>query len=218
MRTIHLRFKNSIACLLVIALLVVSSPAHAFWGMGDVTFDPSSYGELISLYEQAQQAWDTAKSTLDSMQKVENTINQARQGVEALENFNLKQAAQQLANGGGIGASSDKIAALRSEMSNVEGTVGGNTSYVKYQLQRINNLEKLSALQDQSAKNLGIASAQTSADQNTKLTAQSTSTLATLAAAEHQRNVEQQMAAAADVQNRQKLKSDSTTIYDAVKE
>lgn len=205
--------KSKFLCLLLFILAVGSTPAYAFWGIGDVTFDPTTFGEVTKMYQQTVQLWNTAKSSLNTLNEVQNILNQAKEGVEALKNFDLKKAAENI-EGGGYG-SSDKISALRAEISNVAGNLSGSVSYLNYQTQRIKNLQNLETLLGQSAKNLSKASDTTSADANGKITAQSTSLMATLAAAEQQRKEQQDMATARDAEQRQSLVGESSKIYDA---
>ncbi len=204
--------KSKFLCLLFLFLAVCSTPAYAFWGVGDVTFDPTTYGEVANLYKQTVDLWNTAKSSLNTLNQVRQTLNDAKAGVDALKNFNLKQTAGNLTGNG----SADKINALRAEMSNVEGGLSGSASYLNYQRQRITNLQNLEKLRGESAKNLSKASDTTSADANGKITAQSTSTMAALAAAESQRKEQQDMATARDAEQRRSLVGESSKIYDAI--
>lgn len=204
--------KSKFVCLLLMFLAFGGSPAYAFWGIGDVTFDPTTFGEVTKMYQQTVQLWNTAKSSLNTLNQVQQTLNQAREGVDALKNFNLKQTAGNLTGNG----SADKINALRSEMSNVEGGLSGSASYLNYQTQLITNLQNLEKLREESAKNLSKASDTTSADANGKITAQSTSTMAALAAAESQRKEEQDMATARDAEQRRSLIGESSKLYDTL--
>jgi hypothetical protein len=206
--------KAQLLYLLLLFFSVCSTPAYAFWGVGDVTFDPTTYGEVMNLYNQTVKLWNTAKESLNTLNQVQQTLNQAKEGVDALKNFNLKQTAGNLVAGGNGG--SDKINALRAEMSNVEGGISGSTSYISYQTQRITNLQNLEKLRKESAKNLSKASDTTSSDANGKITAQSTSTMAALAAAEEQRKEEQDMATARDAEQRRSLIGESSKIYDTM--
>lgn len=200
--------------LLVVVLMGSATPAHAVMGVGDITFDPTTYAEVAKMYSQMKQLWKTAQDQLKTLDEMQTAMIQAREGVEALQNMDLKKAAQDLIPGSGGG--SNKIGDLRSRMSSFEGNVSGSVGYVGYQLQRIKDLEKLQALQDQSAKNLSKSSDKTSAEANSKITAQSTSVLATLAAAEAQRKKEEDLAAAQDLEVQKSMIGESHKIYNAL--
>lgn len=203
-------------CLLSVVLsLVVSTPAHAIWGVGDISFDPTTYAEVAKMYDQTVKLYKTTKDQLKTLDDVRTTLLEAKEGVDALQNFDLQKTAKSL-KGDGLDGKDNKIGALRGEMSTLEGKLGGTSSYLQYQKQRIANLETLDMLQGESAKNLDKASSKTSAEANSKITAQSTSILATLAAAEEKRKQEQDMAAAHDMQQRRELAGGASKLYDAI--
>lgn len=205
--------RNFIVCLSVVHLFGISQVANAFWGVGDITFDPTSYGQLISIYQQGVKMYKSSIETLDTMQNIKKTIEEAKSGVDELKNINLKKMGTDLTS---LNLkSSDKLNALRSHLYGLDGTLNGNSNFIQYQLQRVKNLETLAGLQEQSAKNLVKASDKTSADANTKLTAQNTAVIATLLAAEQQRKVEQDITAVDSAKKFQNLKKDSSLIFDA---
>ena len=184
--------------LIVPALITMlyQPPAQAVIGIGDISFDPTVYAELVSIYSQGVEIWNTAKKQLDSLAEVQRTIKQANQAYQSIVNIDLKRIASDLTTGD-LNGSDDQIAALRSEMSQVESTLGGNTRYYQYQSQRIKNLESLELLQKASTNNLERASGnmgEAVVPTSTQITAQSTSTLAALAAAEEQRRVNEDVA------------------------
>lgn len=197
---------------------LISSPAHAVLGFGDLTFDASTYGAVGQVVTQGKKLWDTTKKQLTSLDEIQRTLKDANAGVEALRNINLKKVASDLVPGSDP-TNKDRINVLRSQMNSVESGVNGDTNYAKYQLQRIKNLETLQALQAESAKNLDAASnaskkSCTACD--TKITAQSTAALAALAATEQQRKQEQDIAAAEDARRQHDSFSQSSSLYDAI--
>ena len=58
--------------------LAVANPAHAFLGVGDITFDPTSYAQLTKQYQQAVELYNNAKKQLDGLVSIEKTINDAQ--------------------------------------------------------------------------------------------------------------------------------------------
>lgn len=175
-----------------LSTMLYQTPAQAIIGIGDISFDPTVYAELISIYEQGKALFDTAKKQLDSLADIQKTINEANQAYESLVNMDLKRLSNDLAPRGTDG-SSNRFAAMRSELDRIQSTAEGSVSYVQYQQQRLKNLESLELLQTASASNTERASGKTNAATSSQITAQSTSTLAALAAAEEQRRVEEDM-------------------------
>lgn len=178
---------------LAVAALVVTlyqPPVQALFGVGDLSFDPTVYAELVSIYDQGKELFDTAKKQLSSLADIQKTINEANQAYESLVNMDLKKLSNDLAPRGTDG-SSNRFAAMRSELDRIQSTAEGSVSYVQYQQQRLKNLESLELLQTASASNTERASSKTNAATSAQITAQSTSTLAALAAAEEQRRVEE---------------------------
>lgn len=191
MRPIMLR-----RALIVPALITMlyQPPAQAIIGIGDISFDPTVYAELISIYEQGKQLFDTAKKQLDNLAEIQRTINEANRAYQSIVNTDLKKIAAdlQLRNPQG---SDNPYAAMRSELDRAEGTLGSNARYYQYQSQRIKNLESLDLLQKASTSNVERASgAEVNQNTSAQISAQSTSTLAALAAAEEQRRVQSDVA------------------------
>jgi hypothetical protein len=208
-----MKLKFSIMLFLLTVFFAFSS-ARVYALGADIVFDPSTYAQAVKLYQQGVQLWETTKKSLDTLHQIQTTVEQAKEGVDALKNFDLKKTASNLASGSS--GQSDKISALRSQMSNIEGGVSSNASYLKYQAQRVRNLENLEILQKQSSGNLGKASDKTSTDANNKITAQSTSTMAALMAAEAQRNQEADMQAASDAERRRNLTGGASELYGSI--
>ena len=68
---------------LAVAALVVTlyqPPAQALFGVGDLSFDPTVYAELVSLYDQGKEIFDNAKKQLSSLADIQKTINEAGHG------------------------------------------------------------------------------------------------------------------------------------------
>jgi hypothetical protein len=202
--------KRLIAFLLIAA---VANPAHAFWGIGDVTFDPTSYGEIVKQYEQMVKMYETAKSQLDSLAKIEQTIKEAQQAYDTLASGDIKNVVA----GMKLDTNNTKTAAgLRAELANMENHGTQSVSYVNYQLSMIGQLENLAALQKASSNNMQQSTGNPNTATSASITAQSTSTLAALGAAEELRRVQddyqKQKAAKTVVDNLQ----DSTKLYGAI--
>jgi hypothetical protein len=202
--------KRLIAFVLIAA---TANPAHAFWGIGDITFDPTNHVELVKQYESMKQMYETAKSQLETMSKIEQTIKEAQRAYDTLASGDIKNVVA----GMKLDTSNTKTAAgLRAELANMESHGAQSVSYVNYQLSMIGQLENLAALQKASSNNMQQSAGKTNTATSASITAQSTATLAALAAAEEQRRVQddyqKQKAAKTIVDNLQ----DSTKLYGAI--
>jgi DNA-binding ferritin-like protein len=189
------------------------SPAHAFWGVGDITFDPTTYGEVSALYKQTTELYETAKKQLDGLASIEKTIREAQQAYESLANTDLKQVVKGLKPDKDSGKS---IGALRAELERVGNGMGQNAGYIRFQLSRITQLENLELLKKASAANTEQATGKMNAATAERITAQSAATLASLAAAEEQRRVQEDYAHAAAAKAVVDNLNNSNKVYEAM--
>ena len=189
------------------------SPAHAFWGVGDITFDPTTYGEVSALYKQTTELYDTAKKQLDGLASIEKTIKDAQQAYDSLANTDLKQVVKGLKPNKDSGKT---IGAMRAELERVENGVGQNAGYIRFQLSRITQLENLELLKKASAANTEQATSKMNAATAERITAQSAATLASLAAAEEQRRVQEDYAHAAAAKATVTNLNNSKSVYEAM--
>lgn len=168
---------------LMAAFLCASQPAYAVFGIGDVTFDPTTYGAVVKQFEEMQKLYSTAKSQLDKISKIEQTIKDAQQAYETLSSADLRQSLT------GYSSSPIRSAAdLRAALAEMENRGTATAGFVQYQLSVIKQVEDLELLKKSSASNADeAAKAGTNTATNTAITAQSSATLATLAAAEASR-------------------------------
>lgn len=205
---------------LLLGVLMVSAAlyqprAEAILGIGDVSFDPTAYSELVSIYEQTKQLFDTAREQLNNLARIQDTITQANQAYESLVNLDIKKIASDLRPQGTNG-SENRFKALSGELSRVQSKAGGDLSYVQYQAQRLKNLESLDLLQSASTSNTERASTRTNAATSAQITAQSTSALTALAASEEQRRVQEEIALAQGRQHEVQNLHDSRDLYEAI--
>jgi hypothetical protein len=166
-----------------------ASPAHAIFGVGDLSFDPTNYAELVKQLDQMKKLYETAKTQVEGLMKIERTIKDAQQAYKIIASGDLKTAMGQLK----VDPGNLKTAAgLRAELANLESKGTQNVEYVKYQLSLVGQLENLQALQKASSTNAQQSTGQMNVGTAAAVTAQSTATLAALAAAEEQRRVQEQ--------------------------
>jgi hypothetical protein len=167
----------------------------------------------VKQYEQMVKMYETAKSQLDSLAKIEQTIKEAQQAYDTLASGDIKNVVA----GMKLDTNNTKTAAgLRAELANMENHGTQSVSYVNYQLSMIGQLENLAALQKASSNNMQQSTGNPNTATSASITAQSTSTLAALGAAEELRRVQddyqKQKAAKTVVDNLQ----DSTKLYGAI--
>ena len=192
---------------------LTSLPAHAVLGVGDLTFDPTVYGELTALYKQTMQLYENAKKQLDGLISIEKTIKEAQEAYEILANTDLKAVAAGMKPNP---ANTKTLAGLRAEMARIEGSTTQNTAYFRYQLSRIQQLENLELLKKATATNAGQTTGRMNAATATRITAQSAATTAALAAAEEQRRVKDELEREAAAKATADNLDQSQKVYEAI--
>ena len=198
----------------IVFVFLLATPAHAVLGVGDITFDPSSYGAIVDNYKQMVKMYENAKKQLDTLASVERSINEAQRAYETLGSFSTKSALQGLLGDNG---NIKSAAELRAAVANVEGGVSQNTAYVNYQFEQINQLDRLATLQKASADNATQAANKgTNTATNTAIAAQSAAATAALAAAAEQRRIKQETEAGIVAKAAAKNLQNSTKVYEAM--
>ena len=193
--------------------LAVANPAHAFWGVGDITFDPTSYTQLTKQYQQAVELYNNAKKQLDGLVSIEKTIKDAQMAYETLASTNLKT----VASGFSLNTGDSKTAAgLRAQLAGMENGTTQTAGYFSYQLSQLDQLENLALLQKASASNLKQAGGKINPTEAASITAQSSSTIAALAAVEAQRKQQEDIAKTAAAQAEINNLDNAKTVYKAM--
>lgn len=199
-----------------IALALATSPAHALFGVGDLSFDPTTYGEVAALYKQTVELYKTAQGQLDAIREVEKTIKEAQVAYDSVVNSDINKLVDDL-KPRKLSDSDDKISALREELSRIDTSAARGANYYQYQMQKLSNLERLSVLQEVGNTNMQRASGtKINTATTAQVTAQSTSTLAALAAAEEQRKQRQEFSESAAREKERAAFNDSKRIYSAI--
>jgi hypothetical protein len=196
-----------------VLIAMVSSPSYAIWGVGDISFDPTTYGEVAQVYKQTVELYKTAMQQLDTVRKVEQTLREAQEAYQTVSNTKMKDLTSSLK----IDPANSKTAAgLRAELQNMGDNLGNKSSYMSYQLSRLKQLENIEALQKISAANVNDTTGKINQATADRITAQSTATLATLAAAEEQRRAQEDVAKAAAAKDQLNDLSKAKNVYDAL--
>jgi hypothetical protein len=204
--------------LLILCALGATPAAHALFGVGDITYDPTVYAEVLKLYEQGKELYKTTMDQLDRLDKMQRTITEAHQAYDRLVNLNLHKIAEDLKPGKYMkyDNSENRFRMMRAELSHLRYGVESNVDFVRGQLGRIDALETMVGMQDAAARNAQTAAKDLDARTSGQITAQSTATLSALAAAEEQRRQQQDMAQASEQQRQSDLLSDSANLYRAI--
>lgn len=210
----------SFACTLamLVFLSMVSLPAHAILGVGDVVFDPTNYASISEQLTQMKKLYDTATEQLGKLQKVQTTLDNAYQSYERLRNLNLHALASDFKPGAYFSraSSADKIGAVRGELTRLTSNGTRDTQYIKGQLGRLANLETLVKTRDEMATSVQTASSDQDVRAASQTTAQNTATLAMLAALEAERREQADLASEAANKAQTDLLSGSADIYQAM--
>ncbi len=199
--------------LALVLIMLVSSNVFAVGGVGDVVYDPAAESQMAAILKQAKESYESMKAQLDKMVSMEKTIREAQESYDTLSKFDIQQAAKGLKPGAGSTAS---FATLRGQIANTEGKLDQNSGFVSGNLYRIQQLENLEILKRASATNLEEASGKPNAATSAKVTAQSTATLAALAAAEEQRRTQEDIAKSQAVKIEMDNLANSKGVYDAM--
>ena len=204
---------------LSIAMTLAAMPtANAFWGIGDVTFDPSSYAALGENLAQLKNMYDTMMKQFDRLDKMQQTIAKASEAYDRLTNLDLHQMADGLTPGRYMknARGLEGIQAARSEITRIKGDAQGNVYMIKDQLSRLDDLEQMVGLQAVAANNAKKSSTDLDQRQTSQITAQSTSVLAALATAEEQRRQAADVAASVEHARQTDLTHKSVELYQSM--
>lgn len=178
--------------LAVMIAALFSNPSYAVLGVADtsLTFDPTNHAELVKMYQTAVDTYKTAKEGLNTMISIEATIKQAQDAYVMLSTLDLNNVAKNFQNDT---AQIKSFAQLGSRVSTAESVVGQTGNNIGYNASRIANLQNLTLLKKASYSNLDTASGRVNQATSGQITAENTSTIAALAAAEEQRKQEKEV-------------------------
>jgi hypothetical protein len=164
--------------------LVTSMSASAFLGIGDVSADPTTYGQLGAIYKQLQEQYVNLTKQLRAAEEMSNTISRAQEGYQRLRNLNLKNAFGGIDGSGVANADAlSKSAALRREIEGTKGSVEGSVSDVTSQIKKIDELSRIELLQKANEKNTTASADGLNSAQAAAVSAQANASMAALAAA-----------------------------------
>jgi len=195
-------------------LLFVALPAQAFLGIGDVVYNPAEYGQFGETIEQGKQLYDASVKQLDHLASIEKTMNEANQAYQNLRTTNLSELWQNL-QPGSLQGTTTPIATLRANLTNSVDGATHDASYVRYELEQLDQLDRLASVQQVSATDNQKAASVRSPAQAEQITAASTSALAALTASEERRRTTQDFARASAQQGEIDHFKD-TSVYDAL--
>ena len=202
----------------ILALIALPMNARAIFGVGDISFDPTVYAEIIKLYEQGKELYKSAMDQLDRLDKMQRTIAEAHQAYDRLVNVDVHKMAEDLKPGKYMkyANSENRFRLMRAELSNLRDGIEGDVDFIRGQLSRIDALETLVGVQGAAAGNMQAAAKDLDDRRSNQITAQSTATLSALAAAEAQRHQQQDMALVQERAQQQAIVLDAVKIYQAL--
>lgn len=203
---------------LLLAVLTTSPSAHAFGGVGDVTFDPAVHSQLVSMFELMKKSLDSINSQLDTMRAIKDTALEAQKTYETIKNADLDDVARALLPAAYMAANSAGVdlSATERRLDELKSRDPKNAALYDAQKRQLVNLKTVQSLQDTSAKNVTKAAIDLNERESSQVTAQSTATLAALAAAEEQRKTQEEAARAGTVADEKRFVSGTTNIYRAM--
>ncbi len=193
----------------ILFLLLFSNNAYAVLGAGDIVWDPKLEAQVIALYQQTVELYDNAKDHLKTAAEINQTIYEAEQAYDAIVNFNLKKAANEMFGfNSSQGASGRwKMQGLLNDLNVMENTGKNTGRFYDYQLGRLENMKAMFEFQEAAVENIEEASTDIPQRQSTQITAQSTASMAALMAAEDLRRQNE------EAENAAAMKRDSDAFF-----
>lgn len=192
---------------------IFSINAYAVLGVGDVVNDPQANSQFMTMIAQAKEMYENAKKQLDGMVAIERTIKEANESYEILSNLDLGKAVKGLMPGKN---STKSFAALRGEVASIEGNASNTAGTVSGNMYRMGQLENLELIRSAAAGNVQQSSGKMNAATSAQITAQSTASLAALAASEEQRRTKEDVAREAGKKQEYNNLGDSKNVYEAM--
>lgn len=176
--------KTRIVTAVAAALVFHATSARAIIGVGDISFDPTVYGELVEVWTTLQEMYKTTKKQLDNVIEIQRTMDRAYKSYEEMRNFDLKEAYHRATNfrkAGDNARIGERLRVLRGNVDRVGSEVNYDVNFLNSQRKRIMDLERLELVQKASEKNLDHVATDTDPTKAAVVTAQSTAVLAQLA-------------------------------------
>jgi len=198
---------------IVLAIASYATSAHALFGIGDITFDPTTYGAVLKNIEEAQKLYQSAMKQLDGIRQIESTIKEGQRVYKTLASGDLKS---------GIGyikfdkSNQKSIDGMRNELGKVGSNAGNVKNYVTSQMDLLKQLEGMGKLKDAAVKNAAQSSGEVNAATSSAITAQSTSALAALATAEEERKLRDEFEKLKSAKAKLDTFADSADVYKAI--
>ena len=160
-------------------------PAHAFLGIGDISFDPQSYGELVSIYDTLQQSQETLGRELQSLRRLEALTAHANQTTTRMRDPAYHALAAGLAANPADAAAG--LNALAARIARQAAQDPGAAVSFRIERRQIDALRGLERLQRAAVRNVALSATDLGGRDSARVTAESAATLAALAAAAQER-------------------------------
>ncbi|MFQ5588174.1 MAG: hypothetical protein ACE5F7_04980 [Nitrospiria bacterium] len=209
--------RRSVLLMLLLLHLVVPSPGSAM-----VVNDPAAnktllavYAKMTAILSKLKATYDVAKGHLDSAVEVERVLSDAHSTYQTIANLDMNEIAEEFQRGDLL-EDAGPFGMLGAVQEGVEGTVStgeGNVDYAVSLKNRVKNLKRLGRLRKASVKNMNKASKNIRERDSGQITAQSTATLAMLAAIEQREKEKKRLEEAAAEKKEEKNISSMGNIY-----
>lgn len=194
------------------ALWILSGgTAHAFLGVGDITFDPPVHAELISVFRETLALYRAALSEVRRLQEVEAAVRSAQRDINAISNGSLLRY-EVATVPTGVPRGMARYLGVARGMARTGININ---AYYQQQLRRFQNLSRLRWLGGGAGKDLKLSATRLGERTSADVTAQSTAALATLAVARAKSQQRRAIRRAAERRNQRNLPARAAALYRA---
>ncbi len=196
----------------VVLSLLASAPCQAFLGVGDITFDPAVHTELLTMYQQAMRLYQTTIRQLDRLNRIQSALQSAQANIHRVLNTQLVQYAQKTLTLAVPPGLSRLLRAPATILSSARRTI----LYYDGQLHRLARAARLRILSHGVRANVSKAASDLGVRSSGDITAQSTATLASLAAQRARQGARRAVRRAAGRHNDAHVSAETAALYGAL--
>ncbi len=196
----------------VLVWLFACAPCEAFLGVGDVTFDPAVHAELVTLYQQASRLYKGTLQQISRLRQIHAALQSAQKNVRRVLNGSLlRYTAKTL-----LVPLPPVLVRLLQAPPRAGALASRMHRYVQKQLRRLQRVARLRVLGRGVRANVGEAAHDLGARRSGDITAESTATLAALAAQAARARARHAVRQAARRRNAARVSVQTAAIYAAL--
>ncbi|MDA8391021.1 MAG: hypothetical protein M0Z76_09885 [Gammaproteobacteria bacterium] len=192
--------------------LLACPPCAAFLGVGDVTFDPAVHAELVTLYEQAVRLYRSTLRQISRLRQIHSALQSAQANVHRVLNTSLLRYTVKT-----LPVSVPPVL-VRLVQTMPQGNAPAHQTllYFQRQLRRLQRVARLRILKRGVRADVGEAASDLGVRTSGDITAQSTATLAALAAQAARTRAQRALRRAAERRNGSRVSVQTAAIYAAL--